>query len=100
MESADILAELETDLTGLSGSDAANRLQSQGRNILIRTSGDSPWRMIWGQFNNPIGWLLIAAGIMSVFLGKYPDAVVVFAAVVINALLGFVQEFQAGKSIA
>jgi len=100
MECDSVMAELAAGPDGLSGSEAARRLQEYGENILLRSSGDSPWLMLWRQIHNPIGWLLIAAGVMSVFLHKYADAAVVFGAVGINALLGFIQEFRAEQAIA
>jgi len=95
-----VMNELETDFSGLTGEEARRRRQIFGANVLPRNSGDSAWRMLWRQFNNPIGWLLLMAGVLSLVLGKYTDATVVFAAVGINSLLGFIQEYRAGQSIA
>jgi len=100
LEGDAVLKALDTNLTGLSGEEATRRRLQYGENTLLRSSGDGPWRMLWRQFNNPIGWLLLAAGGMSLLLEKYTDATVVFAAVGINSLLGFIQEYRAGQSIA
>ena len=75
------------------------RLQRFGANTLARSGGTSPWLIFWRQINNPIGWLLLAAGALAVALKKPTDAAVVFGAVVINAIIGFIQEYRAGKAI-
>lgn len=94
-----VLTELGTASGGLSGADAASRLAAYGPNSLTRSTGDGPWRILWRQMNNPIGWLLLAAGALALLLGRPTDAVVVFGAVGINALIGFLQEYQAAKAI-
>jgi Ca2+-transporting ATPase len=84
---------------GLSSEEAGERLKKYGANELLQKNGDGPWRIFWRQLNNPIGWLLIAAGFLSLLLGKHTDASVVFGAVLINSLIGFIQEYRAGKAI-
>ena len=96
----DVLAGLGTDSGGLSSGEAARRLEEYGPNTLSRVGGDGPWRLLWRQINNPIGWLLITAGALAVVLGKPTDATVVFGAVGINALIGFLQEYRAAQAIA
>lgn len=95
----DVLSELETSLSGLTDREAAERLQKYGANALLRKGNDSPWLIFWRQINNPIGWLLISAGALAVGLQKITDAIVVFGAVGINAIIGFIQEYRAGKAI-
>ncbi|MEA5114404.1 MAG: HAD-IC family P-type ATPase [Geobacteraceae bacterium] len=95
----EVMESLHTDQSGLTVDEAARRLREHGANELVGRGGDSPLRMLWRQLNNPIGWLLLAAGVVAVALGKYTDAAVVFGAVVINAVIGFVQEYRAGKAI-
>jgi len=95
----EVLEALHTDPDGLSPDEAARRLREQGANELARSGGDGPWRMLWRQFNNPIGWLLLAAGVVAVVLHRYTDSAVVFGAVIINAVIGFIQEYRAGKAI-
>lgn len=95
----DVMAELETSLSGLNDSEAAERLQKYGSNALLRKGNDSPWLIFWRQINNPIGWLLISAGALAVGLQKITDSLVVFGAVIVNAIIGFIQEYRAGKAI-
>ena len=95
----DVFDNLGTGLDGLNDDEAAERLLSFGANTLARTVSDGPWLIFWRQINTPIGWLLIAAGAMAAVLGKYSDSAVVFGAVVINAIIGFLQEYRAGKTI-
>lgn len=94
-----ILAELETKDGGLTDAEAAQRLLKYGRNTLASNSAVGPFRIFWRQVNNPIGWLLIAAGSMAVVLDKFTDAAVVFGAVIINSIIGFFQEFRSGRTI-
>ena len=95
----DVIFELQTSRSGLSGSEAEERLQRYGANILLRKGSDSPWLIFWRQINNPIGWLLIAAGALAIGLQKITDALVVLSAVFVNAVIGFMQEYRAGKAI-
>ena len=95
-----VMTELETDDSGLTTEEATRRLLEYGSNRLTRTGGDGPGRILWRQVNNPIGWLLIAAGALAVALRRPTDAAVVFGAVGINAVIGFLQEYRAEKTIA
>ena len=95
----EVLTALDTESAGLSKEEASKRILEYGANELVRKSAGGPWRMLWRQLNNPIGWLLIAAGFISVLLNKHTDAAVVFGAVVINSIIGFIQEYRAGKAI-
>ncbi|WP_027360563.1 cation-transporting P-type ATPase [Desulforegula conservatrix] len=95
----DVMSELQTSLSGLTGNEAAERLQRYGANTLLRKGSDSPWLIFWRQINNPIGWLLIASGALAIGLQKYTDSVVVFGAVIVNAIIGFMQEYRAGQAI-
>jgi len=97
--SQEVLSELQTSLNGLTDSEASERMKRYGANILLRKGSDSPWLLFWRQINNPIGWLLIASGSLAIGLQKITDAVVVFGAVVINAIIGFIQEYRAGQAI-
>jgi magnesium-transporting ATPase (P-type) len=95
----EVLTALATREDGLGEEEVAGRFREYGPNEFARKGGDGPWRIFWRQVNNPIGWLLIGAGFLSVALGKYTDASVVFGAVIINSIIGFIQEYRAGKAI-
>ncbi|MCM2285580.1 MAG: HAD-IC family P-type ATPase [Desulfobacula sp.] len=95
----DVISELQTSLSGLNAGEAAERLKRHGANTLLRKGSDSPWLILWRQINNPIGWLLIASGALAIGLQKITDALVVFSAVGVNAIIGFMQEYRAGKAI-
>ena len=95
----DVMTRLGTRPDGLNDGEVTERLQRFGANTLARSGGTGPWLIFWRQINNPIGWLLLAAGALAVALKKPTDAAVVFGAVVINAIIGFIQEYRAGKAI-
>lgn len=99
LSAQEVLDGLHTDTTGLSSEEAARRLAAHGANELPRKGGDTPWRIFWRQVNNPIGWLLVAAGFIALLLNKQADSAVVFGAVIINSIIGFIQEYRAGKAI-
>ncbi|MEQ1869320.1 MAG: cation-translocating P-type ATPase [Vicinamibacterales bacterium] len=94
-------AQLGTDPErGLTASDAARRLAADGPNELVDSGGRSAWSIAWEQLTATMVVLLIVAAAVSVAVGDYKDAVAIFAIVVLNAVLGFYQEFQAEKAIA
>jgi Ca2+-transporting ATPase len=94
-----VLKQLETSANGLSRSEAAQRLEKYGPNTLKEEKRISPWEILFGQFKNFLIILLIAATVISLFLGETLDAIVIFAIVIASALLGFYQEFRAEKAM-
>jgi len=96
---SDVVSELRTNLDGLNASEVEDRLRRYGSNTLYRAGSESSWKVFWRQINNPIGWLLIASGALAIALGKISDSLVVLGAVGINAIIGFLQEYRAGKAI-
>ena len=96
----EVLAEVGSSRSGLSASEAASRLARDGPNELAEGESISALSLLFGQFRSLIIWILIAAGILSGILGEVADAAAILAIVVINAVIGFYQEYHAGKSIA
>ena len=76
------------------------RLAADGPNELKEGKRISPLQIFLGQFKSLIIWILIAAGVISGVLGDVVDAIAILAIVVLNAVIGFYQEFNAEKSIA
>jgi len=96
----EVLAEFGTTADGLSSQEAVRRLANSGPNELKEAQSISPLQMFLGQFKSLIIWILIAAGVVSGFLGELVDCIAILAIVVLNAVIGFYQEFKAEKSIA
>jgi Ca2+-transporting ATPase len=99
------LKEIESLLStspshGLSDTDAAERLARLGRNQLTEKKGRSPLGQFVDQFKNFIIWVLIGAAVVSGFLGEWVDALAIIAIVILNSIMGFVQEYRAEKSLA
>ena len=95
-----VLAQLGSAASGLSATEAAQRLATNGPNQLKQGKHISPLQIFLSQFNSLIIWILIAAGFISGILGEVVDTIAILAIVVLNAIIGFYQEFNAEKSIA
>ncbi len=98
----EVLKQLNTVAdVGLSDEEAARRLEVFGPNQLTEKPGVPFWRMVWDQLNNFIVWLLIVAALLSgPVLGEWIDATAIMAIVVLNAILGVVQERNAAQALA
>jgi Ca2+-transporting ATPase len=96
----DTAAQLGSSAMGLSALEAARRLAVDGPNELTEGDRISPFQIFLGQFKSLIIWILIAAGVISGVLGEVIDAIAILAIVVLNAVIGFYQEYNAEKSIA
>lgn len=99
-EASAVLGELGSSADGLSSQDAARRLAADGPNALKEGKRISVWQILLGQFKSLIIWILIVAGVVSGVIGEAMDAVAILAIVVLNAVIGFYQEFNAEKSVA
>ncbi|GHB68432.1 cation-translocating P-type ATPase [Persicitalea jodogahamensis] len=91
--------ELTTRKDGLSHEEARQRLEEHGANELEGKSGKSIWRLILNQFLDVMILILLAAAVVSVLVGEGSDAIVILVIVVLNAVIGFVQEYRAEKAI-
>lgn len=101
LDPQEALTELNTDIeSGLSSNEAARRLEQYGPNELIERGAKSPWLILWEQFTGIMIVILIIAAGISVLLGEYTDAIVILIIVVLNAVLGFTQEYRAEQAMA
>jgi Ca2+-transporting ATPase len=85
---------------GLSGEEAARRLAEHGPNKLEERGARGPWKILWEQLISSMVVILIVAAVVSAFLDDVKDAVAILVIVVLNALLGFRQEYKAEKAMA
>jgi Ca2+-transporting ATPase len=91
-----VCAALETDATnGLTEAEARARTAQFGRNELPIRRGAGPIKRFLLQFHQPLVYILLAAVFVTAALGEWVDAGVIFGVVVVNALIGFVQEAKA-----
>ena len=92
---------LQVDPTqGLLTEEARRRLAEHGPNELAERSARSPWAILWGQLSATMVLVLLAAAAISFALRDAKDAIAILAIVVLNAALGFVQEYRAEKAMA
>ena len=96
-----VLRELDTDATvGLHPQEVATRLARHGHNELSGTGLRSAWRILWEQLTALMVVVLIVAAVVSALLADFKDAGTIGAIVILNALLGFSQEYRAEKGMA
>jgi Ca2+-transporting ATPase len=86
--------------SGLHDSEVAARREQYGRNELEERGGVSPLRLLWLQITNTMVLILIAAAVVSGFLGKVTETAAIAAIVILFTLLGFFQEYRAEQAMA
>ena len=96
----EVRARLGVDDGGLTTAQAAERLAAFGPNVLPRITGPWWWQLLLRQVASPLMYALLASAGIAIALGELEDGLVVLAVVILNALIGFVQEFRAGRAIA
>jgi cation-transporting P-type ATPase F len=84
---------------GLDAAEVARRQRDYGANVLASRRGHGPLARFLFQFHQPLIWILLVAAGVTAFLHEYIDAAVIVAVVVVNAVVGFVQEGKALKAI-
>ena len=85
--------------TGLTESEAARRTTTYGSNVLTRTKGESMLHLFLKEFHQPLVYILIIAGISVGLLQEWVEMTVIFLVVMINAVIGFLEEVKALKAI-
>ena len=92
--------KLAADLNnGLSTEEAVQRQARYGSNELVERGTKPPWRILLDQFKEIMVIILIIAAIVSGILGEYVEVIVILAIVILNAILGFVQEYRAEQAM-
>ncbi|HSQ08412.1 MAG TPA: HAD-IC family P-type ATPase [Chromatiaceae bacterium] len=99
LDLANTYAALASGSDGLTSEQARERLAEHGPNVIQRVRGEGPLRILWRQIDNPLIWVLLGSAVVAVGLGKVTDGLVVLAVVVLNSLIGFIQEHRASRAI-
>ena len=89
----------KTIVPGLTTREAEKRMKNFGLNEIKHNKKKSPVLIFLAQFNDFLVWVLIGATIISGFIGDKADAITILIIVIVNAILGFVQEFRTEKSL-
>lgn len=93
------LEMLQTSERGLKSAEVARRVHEHGPNQLAESDRVSPWVMFLNQFRDFMIVVLLVATLISAVLGEFADALTIIAIVLVNAVLGFVQEYRAERAI-
>ena len=97
---AQVVRQLKTDLqAGLGSGEVSERLEKYGPNRLPTAGKRSPLMRFFMQINNVLIYVLLAAAVGKLLLGEWLDASVILGVVIVNALLGFIQEGKAEKAL-
>src|SRR5215813_6433433 len=96
----EVVQRLTTDVEkGLDAGEASRRLEKYGPNRLPEGKKRGPFMRLLSQFNNILVYVLLGAGFIKLMLNLWVDASIIFGVVVLNAMLGFVQEGKAEKAL-
>lgn len=93
------LRALGADADGLTASSAQERLDRYGQNVLETESPPSSWRRLLRQFNNVLLYVLLGSAALTAGLGQWLDTAVIVGVVLINALVGYIQEGRAEQAM-
>jgi Ca2+-transporting ATPase len=101
LETREVAEKLQTHVDqGLTTAEAARRLEQYGRNELTAKQGTTFWQRVISQLNNFVVILLLIAAVLSAVLGDYIEGSVILAIVILNTVLGVVQESRAEEALA
>ncbi len=95
----EVFGELQTSEKGLSQAEASQRLQKYGPNALPEEEGISRLKILLHQFTSPLIYILLAAAVVTAILGDYIDTGVIVSILILNAIIGFIQENKAETSV-
>jgi len=93
------LQELKSNTNGLSEEEAEKRLKKFGLNKFPEEEIFSRLKLFLGQFKSPLIYILLIAGIITLILSEYTDSIVIFSAVFLNTIVGYLQESKASQAL-
>jgi magnesium-transporting ATPase (P-type) len=93
------LAQLQTSAGGLSSSQVTERQQRYGPNSIAAAGGSKVWTLVLHQFTSPLIYILLLVMIITALLQHWADTIVIGAVVLLNAVVGFIQEYRAEQAM-
>ncbi len=99
LSTKEVLEKWSTSAEGLSQKEAEHRLLKYGENTLPRKKKKGKLFILLSQFRSPLIYILVIAGIVSLIFHGVTDAFVIFGAVIINSVIGFLQEWKATEAL-
>jgi len=100
MDTGEVISIIDTDpIRGLTDFEVQSRIDQYGLNMLVEKGRTHPIVLFFRQFIDVLIGLLFIAALISLIFGDYIDAAVIFAIVIINGVIGFIQEYQAERSL-
>jgi Ca2+-transporting ATPase len=100
LSAQEVLEHLKVQENGLTSAEAARRREHYGPNQLSEAKRPGFLKLLWEQFNNFIVMLLLVSAVVSAFLGEWIDAAAIMLIVLLNAILGIIQERRAEEALA
>ena len=94
----DVLELLDASSGGLSGTEAARRLERDGSNTLPEPTQKPAWRRLLAHFDDVLIYILIAAAVLKAISGDWIDFAVISVVIVATAVIGFIQEGRAASN--
>ncbi len=89
----------DKNIVGLSVAQVEEKLKTEGENLLEGRKKDGPFKIFFNQFKDLITIVLMAGALISLFLGERVDSIIIMGIIVMNAIMGFIQEYRTEKSL-
>lgn len=99
LEITEVLEETKTNKDGLDDNEVKKRLELNGKNVLKGAKSISPLVRFLLQFKDPMIYILIGAAIISIILNEVTDSIIILCVILLNGIVGYIQEAKAEKAI-
>jgi len=96
----EVISQMDSTPEGISSAEATKRLQEKGRNELTEKRKKGPFLMFLEQFQDFMILILIGAALVAGAIGELSDTIVILVIVIVNAVIGFIQEYRAERAMA
>lgn len=94
-----LLHDIGSSEQGITKAEAKNRLSEYGRNIIESAEKVSAFKVFLSQIKSPLVYILLIAGIITLIMGEFMDAIVIWVTIMVDVILGFIQEYKAESAL-